>query len=143
MYVCVCTYMYIHEHTCGTCTPVQVYCTCTVLYLRSKMHECSLAVSFVPLYPAYRSCFKEFRPPVFLTCSLVFNTCIYLLTMVFSKCFDLEQIWKNLCKNTKHSKPFHLFIVELNYDDTFILVCHQETCNVHPPSDKPFVFKKF
>jgi len=112
-------------------------------YLRSKMHECSLAVSFVPLYPAYRSCFKEFRPPVFLTCSLVFNTCIYLLTMVFSKCFDLEQIWKNLCKNTKHSKPFHLFIVELNYDDTFILVCHQETCNVHPPSDKPFVFKKF
>ena len=43
----------------------------------SEMHEhvCTLLllVSFLPLYPTYRSCFKEFRPPIFLRIS-IFDT---------------------------------------------------------------------
>ena len=33
-----------------------------------KMYVCTLSCwsLFVPLYPTYRTCFKEFRPPVFL-----------------------------------------------------------------------------
>ena len=37
---------------------------------KCKMNVCTMPYlspsPFVPLYPTYRSCFKEFRPPIFL-----------------------------------------------------------------------------
>ena len=37
---------------------------------KNRIYFCTMPTtvhdSFVPLYPTYRSCFKEFRPPIFL-----------------------------------------------------------------------------
>ena len=35
------------------------------IYANARLYD-ALPASFVPLYPTYRSCFKEFRPPIFL-----------------------------------------------------------------------------
>ena len=72
---CRLSFSFFHERLC-TCIPSLAWFNLISCeeeeeepYLRVKcMYVCTLSCwsLFVPLYPTYRTCFKEFRPPVFL-----------------------------------------------------------------------------